>query len=99
MGNAVVATRTPSHALGEVIHDGQDGILVAPEEPGELRQVLRALLDDPGRRDRLGRAARERVEDGLNLEQYVEDVVRVLEDVLHERSALIRLPAVAVGGE
>jgi len=100
MGNAVVATRTPSHALGEVIRDGQDGVLVTAEDVGELRQALEALLDDAERRERLGRAARARVEGGLNLDEYVENMAAVVAEVLAERDPHpeAKEPAAAIGG-
>jgi glycosyltransferase involved in cell wall biosynthesis len=49
-------------AIPEVV--GPDGLcadLVVPGDVGELEQALAALLDDPERRSRMGRAGRERV--------------------------------------
>lgn len=56
----LVASR--AGAIPEVT--GPDGLcadLVTPGDVGELEQALAALLDDPDRRERMGRAGRERV--------------------------------------
>jgi glycosyltransferase involved in cell wall biosynthesis len=50
-------------AIPEVV--GPAGLcadLVTPGDVGELESALRALLDDPARRDRMGRAGRERAQ-------------------------------------
>ena len=44
------------------IQHGRTGLLVPPRAPGALASALRALLCDPARRERVGRAARTRVE-------------------------------------
>ena len=46
----------------DVVRNGVDGILVRPEDPAELGDVLRSLALDPARRARLGEAARGRAE-------------------------------------
>lgn len=51
-------------AIPEVV--GEDGVcadLVTPGDVGELEHALAALLDDPERRDRMGRAGRLRVQE------------------------------------
>lgn len=44
------------------IQHGRTGLLVPPRDPGALAAALHALLPDPARRERMGRAARARVE-------------------------------------
>lgn len=54
-GCCVVAS---SHGgLPEMLDDGRTGVLVAPGDAAALGTVLRGLLDDPARRERLGAAA------------------------------------------
>jgi glycosyltransferase involved in cell wall biosynthesis len=57
LGRPVVAARCPS-GPDEVITEGVDGLLIAPEDPAALAAALDRLLGDAGLRDRLGAAAR-----------------------------------------
>jgi glycosyltransferase involved in cell wall biosynthesis len=58
-GLAVVATCVGANP--DVIRDGQDGVLVPPNDPAALACSLSALIAAPERRLTLGRSARERV--------------------------------------
>jgi glycosyltransferase involved in cell wall biosynthesis len=51
---------TDAGGQAEVVGDGRDGLVVAPRQPEALAAAIGSLLRDPARRDRLGRAARER---------------------------------------
>jgi glycosyltransferase involved in cell wall biosynthesis len=56
MGCAVIAADCPS-GPNEIIRDGEDGLLVAPEDHMALSAALKRLLEDDALRQRLGRAA------------------------------------------
>jgi glycogen synthase len=56
----VVAAR--AGGLAEVVRDGRDGLLVAPEDPMALAAAVVRLLGDAEERRRLGAAARARIE-------------------------------------
>lgn len=56
---AVVASRVS--AVPELIEDGVNGRLVAPDDPAALAEATAALIRDPGARLRLGEAGRHRV--------------------------------------
>jgi glycosyltransferase involved in cell wall biosynthesis len=56
---ACVATQLPG--IGELIEDGNTGILVPPGDPPALARALDALIGDPARRIRLGAAGEARV--------------------------------------
>ncbi len=56
MGCAVISTDCDS-GPGEIIHDGQDGILVPPEDVGALTRALMTLSADADLRRRLATAA------------------------------------------
>ena len=58
-GRAIVATQTGG--MPEVLTHDADGILVTPGDSAALASAIGALAEDPARRARLGRAARERV--------------------------------------
>ena len=58
-GLAVVATDVTGHQ--DVVVDGETGLLVPPRDARALAAAIGALLDDPERRARMGRAGRARV--------------------------------------
>lgn len=80
LGVACVATRCPT-GPEEIVTDEVDGLLVPVEDPGALAVAIDRLLGSPMLRERLGRAARERVRafDApgiiLRLEDLIEEVV------------------------
>jgi glycosyltransferase involved in cell wall biosynthesis len=55
MGRPTVATRVGG--VPEVIRDGQEGLIVPPEDPASLRSAMVRVLDDSVLSERLGRAA------------------------------------------
>jgi glycosyltransferase involved in cell wall biosynthesis len=57
-GLPVVATAVDG--LRDLVDDGVNGVLVAPEDPGSLAGALDAMARDDAARLRMGRAARER---------------------------------------
>jgi glycosyltransferase involved in cell wall biosynthesis len=60
-GRAIVAPDQPN--IREILDDGETGVLFDPDEPGALWRAIRDLAADPVRRERLGRAARARLEE------------------------------------
>ncbi|MFN0113417.1 MAG: glycosyltransferase family 4 protein [Paracoccaceae bacterium] len=58
-GLACVSTRVS--AIPELIRDGENGLLVPPDDPGALAGALARLIGDPALRSALGRAAEARV--------------------------------------
>lgn len=65
VGACVVGSDTPP--VREVMADGETGALVGFFDGGALTDRVCDLLDDPARRDRLGRAAREYVRERYDL--------------------------------
>lgn len=60
VGVPVVATAVGG--VPEVVHDGENGLLVAPGRPDELAAAIRRVLEEPGLRRRLAAGAKPSVE-------------------------------------
>lgn len=59
-GKPMIASRIGG--IVDIVRDGIDGLLVPPGDVAALARAIADLLDDPGRREALGAAARERAE-------------------------------------
>ncbi|WP_017534117.1 glycosyltransferase family 4 protein [Nocardiopsis alba] len=87
-GAAIVASDIP--AFGAVLDGGRAGELFRAGDPDHLADRAAALLDDPRRRDRLSRAARDAVR-AYDWESVAADIAHVYETVLgRERSGGVR---------
>lgn len=64
----------------EIVSDGTTGLLVSPENPGDLADAAIALLKSPERSHEMGRRARERVRDRFDIDV----AVRKVEDLYAE---------------
>jgi glycosyltransferase involved in cell wall biosynthesis len=62
-GVPVIASDLP--AVRELMRDGEHGMLVAPDRPGQLARAIRVLLDFPERRAAMGHAAKAHIEANL----------------------------------
>jgi len=95
MGKAVIATRTRSHAFGDIVRDGETGLLVPPHDPHALRDAIERLHRDPDEARRLGANARRIVERGLNHDEYVRRMVGIVRDVGREARPIAARAATA----
>jgi len=84
-GRPVVATRVGG--VPDVVRDGEDGFLVEPGATGDLADRLAELARDPGLRERMGRAGRERVLPRYAVGRLVDDVDRLYRSLLASSSA------------
>ena len=71
-GVPVVATRVGG--IPDVVTDGSNGLLVESRDTAALARAIAALLDEPGERTRLGRAARRRVAESFSVEAVLPQV-------------------------
>ena len=62
MAAGVPVVATTVGAFPDLILDGETGALVPPDDAGAMAAAMAALLDDAGRREAMGRAARAHVE-------------------------------------
>ena len=68
--------------IPELVRHETDGILVNPAKPGEIRESLETMLNNPEKRIAMGIAARQRIEEKYSwrviAEQYLECYQKVL---------------------
>jgi len=76
MAKPVVAPRMPN--IEDLIRDGEDGVLFTPGDSHELMSTLRRLQDDRALRERLGTAARAKIERERNWQTNARGVVAAL---------------------
>ena len=70
-------------AIPEVVGpDGECADLVTPGDVGELEAAIAALLDDPARRERMGRAGRLRVQDRFSWRAVAEATAAAYEETI-----------------
>jgi len=81
MARGLPVVSTELTGIPELVHDGQNGLLVRPEDPGALAAALARLLADPGARERLGAAARETVVRDYDLATNTAELAVMLEHV------------------
>ncbi len=61
MAAGIPVISTAVGAVGEVVRDGIEGLVVPPRDTAALASAIAALVSDPARRDRMGAAGRERM--------------------------------------
>jgi glycosyltransferase involved in cell wall biosynthesis len=78
--------------IPELITDGVNGLLCPPEDPQCLAEKIKLIIDDPVRRECLGRAARSFYESSpFGAKAAANFFVSVYSEVLEERKMLKRL--------
>jgi glycosyltransferase involved in cell wall biosynthesis len=78
-GIPVVATRTGG--IPEIVRDGQDGLLVAPNRVGEIAEAMLKLLDDDDLRQQTSRSALERAK-LFSLDAHTTQMTQVFEGLI-----------------
>ena len=79
-GKACVATDVPGSR--DIIEDGVSGLLVEPENAIALAEAIQRLIDDPELRDRIGKAARLRIEKHFSIEKEVAAHEQLYEEMM-----------------
>lgn len=79
LGTPVIASAIGG--IPEQIEDGVQGLLVPPGDVAALAEAMSRLASDAGLAERMGNAARERVEREFSLERHMEALLGVYRDV------------------
>ena len=95
VGRPVIATR--AGGVPEFVHDGTDGLLVAPGDAAELAAVIRRLLGDAALRKRLAEGATAAVRN-FSLDHHVEEMTRLYDRIAASRGHGRAELAAAAGG-
>ncbi|MCI4368721.1 MAG: glycosyltransferase family 4 protein [Thermoplasmata archaeon] len=66
----------------EVIEPGREGLLVEPLIENDLTEKIRRLLDDPERRARMGKVARQRAEERFALPTIARSLIKLYEGLI-----------------
>ena len=74
-------------ALGEIIEDGESGLLVSGPDPAEISVACLRILRDREFAASLGRAGRVRVEQNFSTDKMVLGIIRVYEECLRGNPA------------
>jgi glycosyltransferase involved in cell wall biosynthesis len=70
-GNAVVASR--ASGIPEAVRDQVDGLLVPPGDVDALAAALRALIENPGLRQRMGESALARARGHFSIRRMIDE--------------------------
>lgn len=73
--------------------DGVTGFTVSPRNPDEMAAALNLLLEDPERREKMGRAARDRVVNEFGIAEMAAQTLALYRSVLRDQSRLVRTVA------
>lgn len=73
MAHGLVPVVSPVGSIGDVVQDGENGLLVPPGDEAAIRRALQSLLADEGMRERLAKAARSTVEP-FAIESYMDEM-------------------------
>jgi glycosyltransferase involved in cell wall biosynthesis len=77
MSTGLPVVATDAGSIVEVIHDGEDGVIVPQRDPGALADEIAGLLEDPDRRAEIGQNATAKIRAKYD--------VGTCEDVFHQR--------------
>jgi glycosyltransferase involved in cell wall biosynthesis len=78
---AVPAIATAINAIPELVQDGSTGLLIKPDDRGDLVRAMCALVQSPDLRARMGAAARERMLTIASPDTYAAKLHALIKDV------------------
>ena len=87
---ALPCVTTGVGSIGEAAVHEHSALIVAPQDPGALRQALARLVESPGLRQALGEAARAHCEKGFSFEHMLDRMEGIFRDAVRKDSSRIR---------
>lgn len=79
-GKAVIASRVPG--IVDYVEEGKTGLLVTPGDPGELRQAIIRLWENPDEAEQMGRNARRLYQALYTFDLFAQRTVRLLNEFM-----------------
>jgi glycosyltransferase involved in cell wall biosynthesis len=79
-----VVTTTASGAVGDLVIDGENGLVVSPEAPDQLRKAITSLLQNPERRHEMAQNGLERTSQ-FTPDIYAEQIKTTIDRVISLR--------------
>jgi len=83
MASSLPVVATSVFGIPEMVADNETGLLVAPDDVGQLRDSLTRLIDDAGMRARFGAAARKRFEELFTIDHQIRSVEAIYRELVH----------------
>jgi glycosyltransferase involved in cell wall biosynthesis len=80
----VVATNVGG--ISEAVHDGENGILVEPNDPVKLANAIQYLLDNKSVRKKFGEEGRKLIVNNFSTSTVVRKLIMIYEQLLASRS-------------
>jgi len=85
VGRAIVTTDIPG--CRDVVREGENGLLVPPQDAAALAAAIRRLLGDPQERTRMGMAGRVRAEREFRIEKVVQSHLELYSELIEHGAA------------
>lgn len=87
MGKTCISTSVSG--IPELIAENVDGLLVPPKAPEILADALKRVLHDAALRERLGRAARQKIEKNFNAESNARECIQLFQNATPKKMKAI----------
>ncbi len=78
-GKAVIITERSTRI--DHFEDGEDGLVVPPEDPEALKAAIKTLLENPERARQMGDHAKRKIFERFTTKKFAEEFARILHDV------------------
>jgi glycosyltransferase involved in cell wall biosynthesis len=83
LGKPIVASN--AGGIPDLVTHGKNGFLVPPKNPGQLAKYIQILLEDRERRERMGKAGKEMVEN-FSKEKMVEKIAELYKELIIQKN-------------